>query len=76
MARMTRKVGFHKGSLGSPFQLEYQGDEGMDISPDTDSQSGPRIGSGVLGKRVTMEVQRAGNGRGRGRMRGGDDVAE
>lgn len=55
----TRKVGFHKGSLGSPFQLEYQGDEGLEPG-DADYQSGPRVGSGVLGRRVMMEVQRAG----------------
>jgi hypothetical protein len=32
----------------------------MDIAPGTDEQSGPRIGPGALGRRVTMEVERAG----------------
>ena len=60
------KVGFHKGSLGSPFQLEYMADRGIDTGPDGDlSEGGPRIGSGVLGKRVMMEVQRDGSSPGR-----------
>jgi len=61
-----RSAGFHKGSLGSPFQKEYYGDEGMDPG-DADYQSGPRIDSGVLGDRVKMNVSKTnGNGRGRG----------
>lgn len=55
-----RRVGFHKGLMDSPFQLEYYGDAGMDIDAGTDQQSGPRIGAGALGRRVTMEVNRAG----------------
>lgn len=66
---------FHKGALGSPFQLEYYGNEGMETGPaGRPSEMGPRIGSGVLGDRVLMEVERDGGtlakGRGRGRGRG------
>ena len=55
--------GLHKGSSGSPFHIsEYEAD--MPIDPgDADYQSGPRVGAGVLGKRVSMEVSKNGNGR-------------
>jgi len=51
---------FRKGSLGSPWSTEVKGPTAMDPG-DADNFEGPRIGSGVLGKRVQMEVQRAGN---------------
>jgi hypothetical protein len=51
-------VGFHKGSLGSPFQLETYGPSGVNAG-ESDYEDGPRIGPGVL-KRVTMEVDRGG----------------
>ena len=63
----------HKGALGSPFQLEYYANEGMDGGPAArPSERGPRIGSGVMGRRVMMEVERDGSspaakGRGRGK---------
>lgn len=63
------KVDFHKGSLGSPFQLEYMADQGIDAR--APSERGPRIGAGVLGRRVQMEVSRDSSvsrkGRGRGK---------
>lgn len=55
---------FRKGSLGSPWSTEVKGPTAMDPG-DADNFEGPRIGSGVMGKRVMMEVQRAG-GKGRG----------
>jgi len=51
---------FRKGSLGSPWSTEVKGPTAMDPG-DADNFEGPRIGSGVLGKRVQMEVGRAGN---------------
>lgn len=69
------KVGFHKGAMGSPFQKEYYGNEGIDMGPGGEpSERGPRIGSGVLGRRVKMEVQRDSSPL-RGRKASGD-VAE
>ena len=54
---------FRKGSLGSPWSTEVKGPTAMDPG-DADNFEGPRIGSGVLGKRVQMEVGRtAGRGR-------------
>lgn len=58
MAKRSSGVGFHKGTLGSPFQLETYGDEGVGGFGEAERTDGPRIGSGVLGRRVTMEVQR------------------
>ena len=65
---------FTKGALGSPFSTEYYGNEGIEMGPGgRPSEGGPKIGSGVLGRRVEMEVQRDNDGpkRGRGRMRRG-----
>ena len=56
--RVSQKVGFHKGTLGSPFQLETYGDEGVGGIGTAERTDGPRIGSGVLGRRVEMEVDR------------------
>jgi hypothetical protein len=53
------KMGFHKGSSGSPFQTEYYANEGYEARSVADR--GPRIGAGALGRRVTMEVQKAGS---------------
>jgi len=65
-------VGFRKGALGSPFSTEYQADEGMDTGSAERGDSGPRVGPGYLGRKVTMEVSKstksANNKRG-----GGDD---
>lgn len=56
----------HKGSSGSPYHIsERFADEPLDPG-NAQYQSGPRVGAGVLGRRVTMEVQRAGSGRDRG----------
>lgn len=60
-----RSVGFHKGSLGSPYSLETYGNTGLDPGDAQSDSYGPRIGPGVLGTRVRMEVSRNGNGRGR-----------
>jgi hypothetical protein len=52
-------AGFRKGALGSPFQTEYYGNQGMEMGEaGKPSERGPKIGSGALGKRVTMEVSR------------------
>lgn len=63
------KMGFHKGWSGSPFHTGYEANEGYEAQPPSDR--GPRIGAGVLGQRVDMEVERdAGRDRrGRGRKR-------
>ena len=53
-------VGFRKGWSGSPFHTGYEANEGMDLGDAKRAESGPRIGAGVLGKRVTMEVDRDG----------------
>lgn len=67
------KVGFHKGWSGSPFHTGYVGNEGIEIGPGgKPSERGPRIGSGVLGRRVTTEVQRDGSSPAKGRGKGGD----
>jgi hypothetical protein len=51
--------GFHKGSSGSPFQTEYYGTEGIDTGPGgKPSEEMPRIGAGVLGRRVQPEMSR------------------
>lgn len=56
------KVGFHKGSSGSPFHTEYYGNEGIETGPGgKPSEGGPRVGAGVEGRRVTMEVDRDGS---------------
>ncbi|MDE2100378.1 MAG: hypothetical protein KGL39_24210 [Patescibacteria group bacterium] len=70
-------VGFRKGALGSPWSRETYSNDPMDIGDAEYGEGAPRIGSGVLGERVKMEVQRDGSGpmrrgrRGRG-GRGGD----
>ncbi len=52
------KFGFHKGWSGSPAHTGYEANEGIDARPP--SERGPRIGAGVLGTRVEMEVERDG----------------
>ena len=65
--------GFHKGSSGSPFHTEYYGNAGIETGPGgKPSERGPSIGSGVLGRRVEMEVDRDGSSPARkGKMRRG-----
>lgn len=66
------KASFRKGALGSPWSTEVTGPTALD--PGTASrESGPRVGSGVEGDRVMMEVQRDGGrlAKGRGKRRGG-----
>jgi hypothetical protein len=55
---------FHKGALGSPYQLETYGNTGRDPG-NAAYEKGPRIGPGALGRKVTMEVQKSGNGNGK-----------
>lgn len=64
-------VGFRKGALGSPWSRETYSNEPMDIGTAERGESGPRIGAGVLGRRVEMEVQRDGK-TGRARRAKGD----
>jgi hypothetical protein len=61
-------AGFNKGALGSPWSRETYSNEPLDIGDAEYGEDGPRIASGVLGKRVTMDVQR---NSGRGKDRGG-----
>jgi hypothetical protein len=61
-------VGFRKGALGSPFSTEYQANEGMDLGNAERGEGAPRIGPGVLGKKVMMDVQR--NSRGGDKRKG------
>lgn len=65
------KVGFHKGWSGSPFHIGYDADEGIEMGPGgKPSERGPKVGAGVLGERVKMEVDRDGGMKGRGRKMG------
>lgn len=65
------KAGFHKGSSGSPFQTEYYGNQGMDTGPGgKPSDEMPRVGAGVMGKRVGTEWTRGKKG---GNSTGGDE---
>ena len=64
---------FRKGTLGSPFQTEYKGNSGMGVPEDRNSEMGPRIGAGVLKRRVRMEVDRDEGGRRRPSAPGRDD---
>jgi hypothetical protein len=67
------KIGFHKGWSGSPFHTGYEANEGVDLSADgARAEGGPRIGAGVLGDRVKMEIQRDGGRMGKGRRGRGD----
>ena len=67
---------FRKGWSGSPFHLGYDANEGMGAPGTAEMETGPRIGSGVLGDRVTTEVQRDGGKLAKGRMRGRRAEAE
>ena len=69
-------VGFRKGALGSPWSRETYSDEPMDIGTAERGESGPRIGAGVLGRRVEMEIQRDSMPGKRGRGRGRGDAEE
>jgi len=62
MAKPTR---FHVGTSGSSKHTEMVGTgEGMGNGPGArPSEMGPRIGAGVLGKRVTPEYDRDAGGR-------------
>jgi hypothetical protein len=66
-------AGFNKGALGSPWSKETYRDEPLDIGDAEYGEDTPRIGAGVLGKRVTMDMQR---NSGRGRDRGGRGSAD
>lgn len=58
-------VGFRKGALGSPYSTETYGNMAPEVgAAAAPSERGPKIGSGVLGKRVTMEVDRDGGMKG------------
>lgn len=70
------KASFRRGALGSPWSTEVMGPEALDAnSPAAQpSEEGPRIGAGVLGRDVEMEVSRMGRrSRGRGRRDRYDD---
>ncbi len=57
------KVGFHKGSSGSPFHTEYYGPRGIETGPGGEpSERSPRVGPGTLGRKVAMEWNRGARG--------------
>lgn len=57
---MAEKAGFHKGWSGSPFQTGYNANQGMDLGPGgKSSDEMPRVGPGVMGKRVKPEASRS-----------------
>lgn len=60
-------VGFHTGSLGSPFQLEYYGDSGKGAP--AGSETSVRVGSGAMQGRVRADYDRNGSARNRGGAR-------
>ncbi len=65
---MAKGASFHKGSSGSPKHTEVMGADGFGgghLGPD-----GPRIGAGVLGKRVTPEYAKSGKGDGVPKVKG------
>lgn len=62
--------GFRKGALGSPWSRETYTDAPDDIGDAQYGDDGPRIGPGVLGKRVTMDISK---NAGKGKDRGGKD---
>lgn len=70
---MARPAKFKVGSSGSGHHTEVKGDgAGMGGPASAPSEMGPRIGSGVMGRRVTPEYDRDAGGResGRGRAPG------
>jgi hypothetical protein len=69
------KASFRKGALGSPWSTEVNGPTAMDPG-NAENFVGPRIGSGVMGDRVRMEIERDGMKSMKGRGRGRRDVEE
>lgn len=70
---MAKPARFKVGTSGSGKHTETQGDgAGMGGSASAPSEMGPRIGAGVMGRRVTPEYDRDAGGResGRGRAPG------
>lgn len=69
---MAKPARFKVGSSGSGKHTEMQGDGGgMGGAASAPSEVGPRIGSGVLGRRVRPEYDKdAEKGEGRARVRG------
>jgi hypothetical protein len=72
------KLGFHKGSSGSPFHTEYYANEGAETGPGgKPSERSPRVGPGTLGRKVMMEWNRgARGGVSAGNKRSGDSDSE
>lgn len=71
------KVGFHKGSSGSPFHTEYYGPTGIDMGPGgKPSDPAPRVGSGVLGRKVSAEWNRGPRGGSMSSRRDSDSDSE
>jgi hypothetical protein len=65
---MAKAARFKIGSSGSGKHTEMQGTgEGMGGPASRPSEMGPRIGSGVMGRRVTPEYDRDAGGDERGR---------
>ena len=70
---MARPAKFKVGSSGSGKHTEVQGTgEGMGGPASRPAEMGPRIGAGVMGRRVTPEYDRdsGGDTGGRGKVRG------
>lgn len=55
---MAKGASFHRGTSGSPKHTEVHGSTGFDGGHV--GESGPRIGAGVEGRRVTPEYSKAG----------------
>lgn len=68
---MAKPARFKVGSSGSGKHTEMQGSgEGMGGMASRPSEMGPRIGAGVLGRRVTPEYDKDAGGRDRPAVRG------
>jgi len=69
---MARKASFKEGWSGSGHHTQEVGTgQGMGGPASAPSEMGPRIGAGVLGKRVRPEYDKdMGNGEGRPKVRG------
>lgn len=65
---MATPARFKVGSSGSGKHTEVQGTgEGMGGAASAPSEMGPRIGAGVMGRRVTPEYDKDAGGKTRGR---------